>query len=219
MFNLEQAISHWRRELGPVGPPELLDELESHLRADIEQQLRTGIDAERAFSIAVERIGEPRMLRAEFKKAGARRGELIMAFIVVALVGFILWMSGFTFAQMQLSPGEQVVAYGAVISSLLVACGWRYAVPFLPVISSKTKRMAMGTASIATGIIITNLLSQFVLPYFEGMNDRQIPAVGFWLLFPIAVCACLGLGLMMSDRDREYWGMAKQRGIREQSIS
>src|SRR5688572_23630786 len=156
MFNLEQAISYWRRELGTggVGPPELLDELESHLRSDIEQQLRTGVNAERAFGIAVERIGEPRMLRAEFKKAGARRGEVVMAFIVFALVGFMLWMSGFTFVQMQLSPGEQVVAYGAVISSLLVACGWRYAVPFLPVISSKTKRMAMGIACIATGLII-----------------------------------------------------------------
>jgi hypothetical protein len=28
-------------------------------------------------------------------------------------------------------------------------------------------------------------------------------------VFPIAVFACLGLGLMMSARDRQYWGMSK----------
>jgi hypothetical protein len=40
MFNLEQAISEWRRQMIAVGikTPVPLEELESHLREDVEQR-------------------------------------------------------------------------------------------------------------------------------------------------------------------------------------
>jgi hypothetical protein len=70
MFDLEHAIAEWRRQMLAAGikAPVPLDELESHLRDDIEQQTRTGIEEARAFERAVQRIGHAAPLRKEFMK-------------------------------------------------------------------------------------------------------------------------------------------------------
>ena len=43
MFNLNQAIAEWRKQMAASGInlPEALDELESHLREDVDQQVRS----------------------------------------------------------------------------------------------------------------------------------------------------------------------------------
>src|SRR6185295_14174952 len=72
MFNLEQAIIEWRKQMLNAGikTPVPLDELESHLREDIDKQMRSGLDAQRAFDIAVQRIGQAAPLKREFAKVG-----------------------------------------------------------------------------------------------------------------------------------------------------
>jgi hypothetical protein len=71
MFDLEQAISDWRRQVaaGGIQAPEVLDELESHLRDDVEQQVRSGLGVQQAFEAATRRIGQATVLQAEFDKA------------------------------------------------------------------------------------------------------------------------------------------------------
>jgi hypothetical protein len=216
MFDLNQAIAEWRRQIDAEGVkgPRVLDELESHLRDDIEQQLRSGLSPEQAFETAAARMGKPQALNREFAKAYTALAAFrkMMGFASILLVGFILWLSGFTFLQMQMTSGEQILAYTAVACTLMVACGWRYAVPFLPVISNKPKRIVIGSACIVSGFLCTSFFANVILPHFERAGqDGQLPAVGFWAVFPIAVCAGLGLGLMMSARDREHWGMKKLR--------
>jgi hypothetical protein len=210
MFDLQQAIAEWRRQTarGGINSPHVLDELESHLRDDLQQQLRSGVSPRQAFDSALQRLGQNDALKIEFKKvsASAEVLEKVMIGVCIILAGFIVWMSGYTFLQMELSPSGQIVAYAAVAFTLLVACGWRYAVPFLPVIASRPKRMMVGLLCIVSGIIFCNLFLHFVVPHFES-HGREIPAIGFWAVFPIALCACLGLALMMSAEDREHWKM------------
>ena len=71
MFNLENEIAQWRQQMITCGIKkfQILDELEAHLREDVAQQISAGAGAQRAFEIAVERIGEPKRLKAEFAKA------------------------------------------------------------------------------------------------------------------------------------------------------
>src|SRR5260221_12319241 len=75
MFNLDQAIADWRRHLAASGIKSraVLDELESHLRDEVENQMRTGVNGERAFEMAVQSIGQPAALRREFAKSGRTR--------------------------------------------------------------------------------------------------------------------------------------------------
>lgn len=70
MFNLDQAISEWRRLMaeGGMRTPEFLDELESHLGDDVEEQMRHGLTPEQAFTAASSRLGKPAALQHEFKK-------------------------------------------------------------------------------------------------------------------------------------------------------
>src|SRR4051812_39318173 len=76
MFNLDQAIATWRRQMaaGGVNSPEVLDELESHLRDDLERQMQSGSSEEQAFQAAVHQIGQAGVLKKEFKRAGGLKG-------------------------------------------------------------------------------------------------------------------------------------------------
>jgi hypothetical protein len=71
MFDLEKSFANWRWQMLAAGikAPELVEELESHLREEVELQLRTDADVEQAFATAVQRLGEPGELNREFGKA------------------------------------------------------------------------------------------------------------------------------------------------------
>src|SRR5881628_1123875 len=83
MFSLEVAIAHWRQQLAGSGikSAEVLDELESHLRDDVEQQLQSGLGAQEAFEAAAQRIGEAAALKKEFRKAGPAAPTKQQAFL------------------------------------------------------------------------------------------------------------------------------------------
>lgn len=70
MFDLNQAIEDWKQRMAEAGlhNSNLIDELESHLRDDIEAQVGSGLTSQQAFEAAVQRLGQPGALRAEFKK-------------------------------------------------------------------------------------------------------------------------------------------------------
>ena len=69
MPDLEQQIADWRSEmLAARLSPDDVAELESHLRDDIDQQLRSNRDAQSSFNAAIQRLGETAKLRTEFRK-------------------------------------------------------------------------------------------------------------------------------------------------------
>jgi hypothetical protein len=79
MFDLEKAIADWRKQMTDAGVKngEVLNELESHLRDDIEEQTRAGLCPQQAFEIAVERIGQGQALKREFAKTGLTKMNLL----------------------------------------------------------------------------------------------------------------------------------------------
>ncbi|HTV40201.1 MAG TPA: Clp protease N-terminal domain-containing protein [Candidatus Sulfotelmatobacter sp.] len=70
MFNLEQSIADWRKQMLAAGirTPALLDELESHLREEFERQIQSGASEQEAFQRSVLQIGQAKELKAEFVK-------------------------------------------------------------------------------------------------------------------------------------------------------
>src|SRR5215469_11868219 len=90
MFNLEQSILEWRRQMLSVGlrNPNVLDELESHLWEEADRQINLGVDPKDAFETAVRRIGQPKALNLEFKKiTGIKQVTERMKHTVLALAG------------------------------------------------------------------------------------------------------------------------------------
>jgi hypothetical protein len=81
MFDLEQAIANWRRQMQSAGikAPAPLDELELHLREEIERQMDAGMNGQAAFENAIQSMGQPATLQHEFAKAGAAKGTSLQS--------------------------------------------------------------------------------------------------------------------------------------------
>jgi hypothetical protein len=71
MLDLEKSLAEWRWQMLAAGikAPAPLEELELHLREDVERQLQLATDGQEAFALAVRRIGDPREIKQEFNKA------------------------------------------------------------------------------------------------------------------------------------------------------
>ncbi len=98
MFDLEQAIAGWRRQMLAAGikTPVPLEELEIHLRDEITLQMRSGTNAPLAFEMAVQQIGMANVLKDEFEKVDstkvARTLKQYRAIMVVCLgVQSLFW--------------------------------------------------------------------------------------------------------------------------------
>ena len=72
MFNLESKISEWREQMLAVGiqSPVPLEELETHLREEIDRQMRAGTNEQIAFEVAQAQMGRAEPIKVEFKKVG-----------------------------------------------------------------------------------------------------------------------------------------------------
>jgi hypothetical protein len=100
MFNLEQSIADWRKQMLAAGiqTPVPLEELEIHLREEIERQTKSGLNEQKAFEISVQRIGQPKALDREFNKSERvfmNRPTKICAGVIGILVGMGLTIPGF----------------------------------------------------------------------------------------------------------------------------
>jgi len=78
MFDLEKSIADWRKQMLAAGikTPAPLEELESHLRDDLERQMQSGVAAQSAFALAVQHLGPAGSLKHEFETAGASSRRL-----------------------------------------------------------------------------------------------------------------------------------------------
>src|SRR5687768_2484825 len=111
MFNLEQAITNWRRSLASARLiPEVIDELEAHLRDEIDHQQLTVSDPQLAFDNAIKLIGNPIQLEEQFKDSADQktRGSFIPTITLVKVAailsvpfGIILLLSFFRVFDLQ----------------------------------------------------------------------------------------------------------------------
>src|SRR5579864_4866004 len=97
MFNLEKSIANWREQMLAAGikTPVPLEELESHLREEVERQMRSGVEAQPAFEAAIQKIGRTDVLKNEFRKVNLLTVEKMRIKAIAGggltfFVGFIL---------------------------------------------------------------------------------------------------------------------------------
>src|SRR6185436_10685036 len=83
MPDLEERIAEWRRQMTSAGisSPQVLDELESHLREEVERQIRSGASEPEAFTAADGRVGHATALKIEFEKASETMDTLRRKYI------------------------------------------------------------------------------------------------------------------------------------------
>jgi hypothetical protein len=149
MFDLEQSLAGWRKQMLAAGikTPVPLEELEIHLREDIAQQMQSGLSAQQAFGIAVKKIGQALELKREFKKTSAPM-EMQE---VIKLAGVICFAVAL-FCQLLSCPAFGLVVFAHGLSPLAVwgitvaatVLSWKYNHKLLPVIRNQPLRRAVG---------------------------------------------------------------------------
>ena len=75
-----------------IKTPVPLEELEIHLRDEIERQIKLGSNGKKAFEISAQRIGQPKILKSEFEKARktTKRKQMKVFKIIIGSVA-MLW--------------------------------------------------------------------------------------------------------------------------------
>jgi hypothetical protein len=191
MFDLEQSIADWRKQMLAAGikTPTPLEELEIHLRESIEQQIKSGLNEQKAFEVAVGRFGQANSLKTEFKKASSADKEQLgkrAGFIFAALLVFyslpitcILSKEDFTF-------NERLSGFASLETMLaLVFIGWQ--IPrFFPVIANKTAQSAIGIIGGISGMSWFLAFIYFILPRCD-FTLGQLQVAVFWAIVPVIV--------------------------------
>lgn len=185
MFDLNLAIIEWRRAMVAAGiaSPEVLDELESHLRDDVEEQVRSGAEVGRAFTSAIHRLGTPGTLGKEFAKGSGPEKALRRRFwrsfyFLSAAIAILsnLW----TLATFELKAPERVVgacalACFAFYLSVLPFMRWRRLGVLPTRVLTITKALGIVVLLWTSWVI---LAATRVVPVEVGV----IPSMIMWLL-------------------------------------
>src|ERR1700748_2247263 len=96
MFDLNQSIREWRQQMmaGGIKAPVPMEELESHLRDDIERRIQSGMASDRAFQMSVQQLGEACSLKTEFERVtNNERNYMKRRLIIVGIVGVLVAMA------------------------------------------------------------------------------------------------------------------------------
>lgn len=73
-----------------LGSAAHLEELESHLRQDIERLMKLGLTESEAFGASTHSIGQPEIVTNEFKKVEAGRNLLVRHFLLALLASLVV---------------------------------------------------------------------------------------------------------------------------------
>jgi leader peptidase (prepilin peptidase)/N-methyltransferase len=154
MFDLDKAIENWRLQMLTAGikTPVPLEELENHLREEVEQQVRAGSSVQAAFETASKRIGKAGVLKAEFKKVehGKRVLQRKSVWVLIGIAFLSCWLQ---FGQ---SPVIACV-YGVLLAALIVATFIDFARFMIP-------------DAITIGGIFVGFLCSVLLPQLHGQK-------------------------------------------------
>lgn len=194
MFNLEQSIAEWRQQLLVAGIKSPLDELESHLREDIERQIKSGLSAPRAFAFAVQKVGPANALNAEFIEAGNSimfRLVQPVGIACAAIAGmFFLWILANLLVVREAGLTERILG---LVAAVFVVSSWRHGHKFLPVIHNHRVRASIGFACCLASVGEMVVFIKFVLPSFLDVPARSEVPVGGLLLALLAACGLMAI--------------------------
>jgi hypothetical protein len=210
MFNLEQSITDWRKQMLAAGikSPVPLEELENHLREGIERQMKSGRAEAEAFTLAVQNVGPSSGIQAEFEKVEAivealkwKHGQIFFG-VSVGLLQIILVGSVLLNSEMQLD--DRLSGLGAIATSYMLAIITGLVVYRIsPAIHSTRKRQAIIVMGGGVPVMVwSSIFAPFVL------TGHEFPFAG-WLT-SVLWCLCPMLGLFSGL----IWGIesAAQKG-------
>jgi hypothetical protein len=210
MFNLEQSIAKWRKQMLAAGikTPVPLEELEIHLRENIERQIQSGMNDQEAFEVANQQIGKANLLKEEFAKVEAAkkaRRDKLEDIMLLVLTNLILWGMGgmalFKFAGLsQITSGQQMSWLAATAMSSLLIWSGQLSSRILPVIRDKRIRVLISYSAAVTVLLWISVFLDLIAPSLD-LTTSQLKLMIPWVCFiPAGALAGLTRGLKITAR-------------------
>ncbi len=205
MFELEKSIAAWRKQMLAAGikSPVPMDELESHLREEVERQTKLGLNAQQAFETAASNVGHASELKREFKKIvvpmDVEKVTKLAGIICVALAlaGQLLCAPTAFHVALAYGPRLSFIARmlplaGLAATLALILSSWKYNDKLLPAIPNQLHRRAIGLACYAACLLwIRFVLFHVGIGHIENIISR-ITLINFLFGAEWAVIAILG---------------------------
>jgi len=191
MFNLEQAIAEWRQQMLATGiqTPVPLEELEIHLREEIERQTKAGLTPQDAFISAVQKLGTAQAVRAEFEKADethdARKWKLTNAFLMIFTIVLPLFMSVIVIKRasvIDMTAAQELSSLAAMAVFSLLAWAGRLSHGIFPIFANRRMRDAIG---ILGGLLLALwwiVFMRLIVPHHDFIMS-QFLVVFLWAFF------------------------------------
>ena len=196
-----------------IKTPVPLEELESHLREEIERQAKSGLDEQKAFEISVQRVGQPKVLNSEFKKSERtlmKRTAKIGTGVIGVLIGMALLVPG----SVQLRD-ELVMANGKfglwLLGGFLICWSLglfqQIVLPKVPKGEFEKAEMTPMKQTMKTGAGIVALLIGLVLMMPAAVQARHEGMVEF-----AGLCyAVFGIALLITGALVAFWPYKKRK--------
>ena len=193
MFDLEQSINEWRRQMLAAGvkTPVPLEELEGHLREEIERLMESGLDEQSAFDTAVKNLGPAQALRDEFKKMKATWSprqwlvfEMLCAFsalvypLVLGVNAFLVRDGGFS----EMNARQQASSVAAGLAYSLFAIGLRCFSLRFPALLNNRNRDA-----IFVPILLWMVVLAWVIMPQCNLDDSARSVLSLWGFAPFGL--------------------------------
>ena len=210
MFNLEQAIADWRRQMLAAGikTPVPLEELEIHLREEIERRLKLGLSGQKAFQISVQQIGKADVMKSEFEKVdGVKewrewRLKQIMFFAVLGMTSLvfapILLLKLGTLSG--ISSTQQMSGFAALVVMITFAGIGQFGYKLFPVILNKRLRDVICTSVSVVMAIWLGIFFRVILQRVDFTLEQLFIAISWGFFAPFGAMAGLTIGLERAAR-------------------
>jgi hypothetical protein len=187
MSDVEKQIEQWRKTFATseAFSASDLDELESHLREEMERLTPVGLSGTEAFLVARHRLGATEALEGEYAKVNTDRRALLR----------LSWMAAGVFVYILAGYAALAVSHGGVLAVVLLGVGG-LGVTALALVGVATKIVA-GAALL---VIVWTCVRRSSWSRLTGrLRTMSLPAL-VGLLGGLAVAACLAFGFELLFR-------------------
>jgi hypothetical protein len=211
MFDLENSIAGWRKQMLAAGikAPVPLEELEIHLREEIERQAKAGLNEQDAFTSAVQKLGSAHKIQTEFMKAdkihSAFKWQLMeigltLTTILVPLLfgGIVLKRASF----IDMTAAEELSSLAALAAFSLLAWSGRLGHRFLPVIQNRRIRDAILFSCCVPLMLWWVVFFRLILPRHEFTMGEFLVAFTWAFFAPAGACIGLHWGIETAARKK-----------------
>ena len=204
MFNLEKSIAEWRQQMLTAGikTPVPLEELEIHLRDDIERMIKAGEMEQSAFETAREQLGRSSVLTKEFNKVKGDPRAWERKWMRIYCDLFPIFYSGMVacaLLRMEMSFRLRISGFAALVLTCVFIWATQYFPRYLPAVSNKHRRLGIQIGCLFAWMICGGAVMNFVLPHLN-LTPAQLTVIVLWLMMPIAAISGMSYGLNEAAR-------------------